>query len=709
MKFFLSKISSRRLRYFLPLIIFFIFLILYGLTAARNPINYADSDDLTLAAYSGGLAHPPGYPYFIILYSTLIKLFSNIDPSAVVNLLTAVIGSMSVAAFYLALSRIINLLVKTEHGTVFTASLIASLWFGSTWYIWLHSTVVEVFVFELGLMAIFLYSYISLFEEKKSRKLMVNSIVAVISAALVMHHHQLGIPLIIVTWFTGHYFIEIKDRSKNIRIVKSSVLLFVLLFAVYLIPIFQTAGYSWPLVRTISGVAAFFLRLSYSAGGSQIETLTNVWSFKIVWNSLATLMSYLMSEIGIAGAVLALMGLLILRIKDLKIFLWSVFLLIIYSLILVLYLKFPASDITSEVDYFWGTALRIRMYYGLIFIVYILIGFGLYFLFELMRKKLSKKHKIALFIVLIWVTSFRIWQRYQYLDISDANFSHIYARRILKSLPDNSILYVDGDVAFSLILQQEIYKIRSDVLINPIGFSVQQSRVKKELKSYTSFNIDIHTSTSMAEDISSLINKGYLVYVYNPDSELLNKLGVEGNPFYAIPYGYVIEISKETKPFSFDYDYGLSIQLIEREDAPFDWWVSGLRSHVGAIHSQLAYYYARAGITDNRNIHELIARQLITWEKSDDIISDTLNEGDRQFELYESYLGYVPLSYEQYVEEGENSYIHKEYESAAYFWERAVILDTSRPGARQKLMELYRTLNMQEEWQYHFDRLSAVL
>ena len=54
-----------------------LFLLLYWLTGSRLVTNYADADDLTLAARFLGLAHPPGYSMLIWLLHPVLRLLPN--------------------------------------------------------------------------------------------------------------------------------------------------------------------------------------------------------------------------------------------------------------------------------------------------------------------------------------------------------------------------------------------------------------------------------------------------------------------------------------------------------------------------------------------------------------------------------------------------------------------------------------------------------
>jgi hypothetical protein len=74
-------------------------LILYGITCSPT-VNFTDSGELITVAWTGGIAHPPGYPLYTILSSLFVHLpLSN--PAWRMNLLSALFAALAVGLFYL--------------------------------------------------------------------------------------------------------------------------------------------------------------------------------------------------------------------------------------------------------------------------------------------------------------------------------------------------------------------------------------------------------------------------------------------------------------------------------------------------------------------------------------------------------------------------------------------------------------------------------
>ena len=151
MRLFSRKISSEKKVLIGGLVLAVIVTCLYFSTMSTNPVNYADSDDLTMAAFSGGLAHPPGYPFYVLVNNVFISFFDNFDSLVVMNFVNTATGIGTVVAFYYLLISYLKYTNKVNSWTV-ACTFISTLWFATSWYIWNHSVVVEVFMAEILLL-----------------------------------------------------------------------------------------------------------------------------------------------------------------------------------------------------------------------------------------------------------------------------------------------------------------------------------------------------------------------------------------------------------------------------------------------------------------------------------------------------------------------------------------------------------------------------
>jgi hypothetical protein len=73
--------------------------ILYFITCSPT-VNFTDSGELITVAWTGGIAHPPGYPLYTLLGSAFVHLPFG-DPAWRLNILSALFAALAISLFYL--------------------------------------------------------------------------------------------------------------------------------------------------------------------------------------------------------------------------------------------------------------------------------------------------------------------------------------------------------------------------------------------------------------------------------------------------------------------------------------------------------------------------------------------------------------------------------------------------------------------------------
>lgn len=124
-----------------------------GLTWANSG---SDGGDLITAAYTGGIAHPTGYP----LYLLLARLFQTIPIGSLAyrtNLMSAVFAALSAVLIYELVTRALRQL-NLNH--VWLAGLTAGLAFGLAPLVWSQAVITEVYTLQAFLTALILYLYV---------------------------------------------------------------------------------------------------------------------------------------------------------------------------------------------------------------------------------------------------------------------------------------------------------------------------------------------------------------------------------------------------------------------------------------------------------------------------------------------------------------------------------------------------------------------
>jgi len=95
-----------------------------------------DSGELIMAAYTLGVAHPPGYPLWTIITKIALYWFPSSPPAYTANVLTACLGALAAGVLGEATTRL-------DKGDRW-AGLIAGGTFGCSRLVWQYSTHAEV-------------------------------------------------------------------------------------------------------------------------------------------------------------------------------------------------------------------------------------------------------------------------------------------------------------------------------------------------------------------------------------------------------------------------------------------------------------------------------------------------------------------------------------------------------------------------------------
>lgn len=93
--------SLERLDWLPALLVALAFFVLYWVTLAPDVLP-ADSGELQVVASQLGVAHPPGFPLYVLAAHIFTRLLPFVSPAYAVNLFSAVTSALAVSAIYLA-------------------------------------------------------------------------------------------------------------------------------------------------------------------------------------------------------------------------------------------------------------------------------------------------------------------------------------------------------------------------------------------------------------------------------------------------------------------------------------------------------------------------------------------------------------------------------------------------------------------------------
>ncbi|GEM_PF-1877322 len=129
---------------------------LYAWTSARD-LPLVDSGELALAAWSGGVAHPPGFPLYLLVGRVFAHL-PGLSPVRGLNLMSALFMGLSVGATFIALERALAFSCTRARGSSRRSSRSASASLGSLVWLtgrvpWSWSGLAEVYALNAFLAA----------------------------------------------------------------------------------------------------------------------------------------------------------------------------------------------------------------------------------------------------------------------------------------------------------------------------------------------------------------------------------------------------------------------------------------------------------------------------------------------------------------------------------------------------------------------------
>jgi len=249
-------------RWVAPLVAFVVLLALYVATLAPS-IMGGDSGELTAAALTGGVPHPPGYPLFAMLARLFAALPLGHSPAWRVNLLSAT----STAAAAGLLCAVVQSWTREA-----AAGLVAAVLFGTNTVVWRHATSAEVFGLNAMFVALAFLLWLSIeraTERKAARRL---SFALLLCSGLAMCNHHtfvfVGAPLALRSLWVARRHLG----AGGIALAIAFGCVGLVPYAYLCVASSSRAAVSWGDETTLDGLLTHVLRRNYgtfSMGHSQ--------------------------------------------------------------------------------------------------------------------------------------------------------------------------------------------------------------------------------------------------------------------------------------------------------------------------------------------------------------------------------------------------------------------------------------------------------
>lgn len=600
-----------------------LFIGLYSLTGADGLTTYADSDGLILSIHQQGLAHPPGYPWLPLAFHWLMNLAP--DGNTAIILAHRIGGlAQALAIGLLGITGYLSLrLVGTSKKLGLAGSVLGSILWGLSLQTWYHGTHLEIFPFAQVVAILFVLVTLKLWGRFKKKRSLDSRLLAslVLLSGIALHIHQLTVLIIAPGWIALFLALpEPKIRRELALSVVKSLVIFVGLFGLYL-PFTQDQPlYGWGFIYSISGIAQFFLRLVYDPGGSAIETYAMTVDLAHSFSSLGFWFRYWIQEAHLLLVALSVFGIYWLMKKSRSLGRLLLVTILLSGPVVVAYIKLPDPKVVYDLEYFWGTALRLRMFYIFSLVAGLASMFGIVALLERLPSRLHR-WVVSMLVILIILVGDSHYSQIRQIHSWDVDN---YTEQVLIDLPNESVLIVDSDLSFSFLSAQIIRDVRPDIFIVPSAMVMRSSwwsDMRGEL-----YLFDYQDLTEqLAHIVAFNLARERQVFVYAANPELLSYLDLNMGLFYAIPYGYTLKIDSEPQLIP-SLNYAASLNKIYLPQS--SWWSRGLRAHLAQHHTMMAYYAKLLGEHHTAEGHRRLALGLSVLPQTKQVVRSIIPEAE---------------------------------------------------------------------------------
>jgi 4-amino-4-deoxy-L-arabinose transferase-like glycosyltransferase len=416
--------------------------ILYFLTAARD-IIVGDSPELITAAVTLGVAHPPGYP----LFTMLGHLFSLLPFGAIpfrLNLLSVVCDALTIGVVYFTALR----LTRSQLAAAVAALLLA---INPTFWEW--SLAAEVFPLNNLLAAVLILLLVAWHEQQERNGFL---IAAFFVAGLALTNHHTSVLL-------APAFCLVLWQQRSILLARPGLLVIgVALFLLGLLPYAYMPWasarhpvYNWGEVSSVRdflgvitrrnyGTFRLFAAAGYTGGSPLIRIAALCLSFGLV-----------------AGTLIVLGAIQTYRRQR-----W--------------YFWFSLIAFTFAGPFFvWITNLNLRTAPSALFVLQRffllpqiilapLIALGVLALAEVVSRSIRSsavtglRLAAAACVVAVAITGATNYRR---IDQSRNSIARIFAEDVFATIPPGSVLFANGDIAFTLMYAQKLQNIGKDTTL----------------------------------------------------------------------------------------------------------------------------------------------------------------------------------------------------------------------------------------------------
>lgn len=527
----------------IPFVLFLCSCFVIYVNHVSTDIVGGDIGDLVTAAYVAGVAHPPGYPLFVLLGHIMTSIPLPVEPVVKVGYISALASIASLFFF----NAIVLKLTKDRFVAFLTSSILAF-----SYLFWFYSEIAEVFALNTLIALSVFYFALQFYLTKKQTYLYF--VVFALGLGLTNHH---TIVLMIPSVFS-----LVIPHFKKILKMKQKIAYLLLFFVAGLLPYLYVPFASsfhppvnWQKVQSFKDLFDLFTRRAYgtfSAGLFDTPTFfESITIFKNYWISV-------ISSITFPVFVIALIGFLRLLLKkNLAIFFSVIFAFLFTGPIFNLYAGFPLLN-----AFIIGVAER----FNLLSTVFLLIAaaYALHFIKEYLQKMFSRKIYATIILSAFFIIPIMLF-RYNSpkTNMSHSSLGTSLGKDYLVSLPPNAVLYATGDsTLFNVWYAHYVLAFRPDVEVVQLGGLANSTFMDKQVSIIAENNIIISELDTQASNAMLYVKKTRPSFFTGPYS-------FKSNNVQLVPVGLSLQIYDKKDIPTKDSYLMLSQKAWEKINLPF--------------------------------------------------------------------------------------------------------------------------------------------
>lgn len=451
--------SSKVKQFLLPLVLFILFSFFY-IHNLSGSVYGGDVGDLITAAKVMGVAHPSGYPLYVLIgfFLTRLEIFT---PALLVGLISSISSSVSVLLFYLISYKI------TKNKLI---SLISALILGLNYIFWFYAEIAEVFSLN-GLFVLILFSLALLVKEKK--KVNYLFILAFFTGLSLTNHFTiiLFFPSVLILIYD-----KIWNLIKNPKHLLTAIFFLLTGFSIYLY-VFIASSHNppvnWENVKDLDSFLRLILRKGYGtfSAGSFTPALFS--------QRLITLKVYsisLLTQLTTPVILLLASGFIYSFLVNKRVFFSILVGFLLCGPFFIGYAGFPLAS-----SFLLGVNERFTLMSLIVILLY--LPFGILAYKNIVNKLFRKTTYENLFLLVLLIIPFSLFfYNFPKTDLSNITIGDDFAYDYLTPLPKNSLLLIAGDtsllntwyVHYALGFRQDIKVLNLNALRGHDYYDIQR-------------------------------------------------------------------------------------------------------------------------------------------------------------------------------------------------------------------------------------------